>query len=259
MQYVLGKYYYPINKSQNHQSDTMMRFGSVLFLLVASLSYTSAFVTPQTANAQLQQQPSSSRLLAQDALFETELSVPPRGSGVVARLQFPSVFKEPSEIVEVRYSLPFGLNVEPQNNLAVCTKDGPGGEKVGDVLRYTSQWTMGMPRGDGLITTAASFSGSISWQCSMFDVLKAKDWNRVVEALTSNVEVRVSFTKVVCGVLSLGIIFFFATFKVSQIFQTTICLISHNINVPNPISNDRAAPMKLCSFLNDVPKLLNHS
>lgn len=94
------------------------------------------------------------------------------------------------ELVVVRYDLPFGLNVEPQNNLAVCTKDGPGGEKVGDVLRYTSQWTMGLPQGDGLVSTVASFSGGIGWQCSMFDVLKSKDWSRVIEALTSNVEVR---------------------------------------------------------------------
>lgn len=49
---------------------------------------------------------------------------------------------------------------------------------------------MGLPQGDGLLSTAASFSGGISWQCSMFDVLKAKDWPRVVEALTSNVESR---------------------------------------------------------------------
>ncbi|MGK3734727.1 MAG: hypothetical protein ACI90V_001566 [Bacillariaceae sp.] len=48
---------------------------------------------------------------------------------------------------------------------------------------------MGLPQGDGVVSTVASFSGGISWQCSMFDVMKAKDWSRVVEALTSNVEV----------------------------------------------------------------------
>ena len=62
-------------------------------------------------------------------------------------------------------------------------------EKVGDVLRYTSQWTMGLPQGDGAVSTVASFAGGISWQCSLFDVMKSKDWPRVIEALTSNVEV----------------------------------------------------------------------
>jgi len=31
-----------------------------------------------------------------------------------------------------------------------------------------------------------SFSGGISWQCSMFDVLAAKRWEDVVTALVSN-------------------------------------------------------------------------
>ncbi|EJK64933.1 hypothetical protein THAOC_14276, partial [Thalassiosira oceanica] len=50
-------------------------------------------------------------------------------------MKFPAALDVPSEIVEVRYNVPFGLNVEPKNNMAVCTKDGPGGEKVGDILR----------------------------------------------------------------------------------------------------------------------------
>ena len=78
----------------------------------------------------------------------------------------------------------------PKNNMAICTKDGAGGEKVGDILRFTSQWTFGLPRGDGMVTTAMSFAGGISWQCSMFDVMRAKRWEDVVEALTSNVEQR---------------------------------------------------------------------
>ena len=165
----------------------MKCFSTVPILTLVSLASAAAFVSPSATKTQHQ----STRLFAQDELFETEFRMPPSQSQTVARLKFPSVFQEPSELIEVRYGLPFGLNVEPQNNLAICTKDGPGGEKVGDVLRYTSQWTMGLPQGDGLVSTAASFSGGISWQCSMFDVLKAKDWPRVVEALTSNVEVSV--------------------------------------------------------------------
>eukprot|EP00535_Pseudo-nitzschia_heimii_P007877 CAMPEP_0197176058 /NCGR_PEP_ID=MMETSP1423-20130617/2106_1 /TAXON_ID=476441 /ORGANISM="Pseudo-nitzschia heimii, Strain UNC1101" /LENGTH=182 /DNA_ID=CAMNT_0042625355 /DNA_START=101 /DNA_END=649 /DNA_ORIENTATION=- len=167
----------------------MKSFATIVTLALASLvSAAAAFVVHPSATT-LQR---STRLFAQqeDQLLETELSMPPTTSNTVARLRFPPVFTEPSEIVEVRYKLPFGLSVEAQNNLAMCTKDGPGGEKVGDVLRYTSQWTMGLPQGDGIISTAASFSGGISWQCSMFDVMKAKDWSRVVEALTSNVESR---------------------------------------------------------------------
>merc|ERR1711920_140747 len=91
-----------------------------------------------------------------------------------------------SEPVIVRYTIPFGLNVEEQRGRAVCTKDGEGGEKMGDVLRYTTAWSMGLPRGDGLISTAASFGGAIGWQISLFDVTSAQSWDSVVEALVSN-------------------------------------------------------------------------
>jgi hypothetical protein len=122
--------------------------------------------------------------------FEIEVKIPPSNSELLAQMKFNPVLSVPSEIVEVRYKLPFGLDVVPKDNLAICTKDGAGGEKVGDVLRFTSQWTMGLPRGDGLVTTAASFAGGLSWQCSMFDVMKASRWEAVVEALVSNVESR---------------------------------------------------------------------
>ena len=62
-------------------------------------------------------------------------------------------------------------------------------EKEGDVLRYSSQWVMGLPSGDGLAATAAFTGGGPTWQCTMFDVMKAKNWEKVVEALTSNVDV----------------------------------------------------------------------
>lgn len=127
--------------------------------------------------------------MATDETFEVTITMPGK-QDLAAQMKFKSVLDVPSEIVEVRYKVPFGLNVEPKNNFALCTKDGPGGEKVGDILRYTSQWTLGLPRGDGVITTAMSFSGGISWQCSMFDVMRAGRWESVVEALTSNTENR---------------------------------------------------------------------
>lgn len=124
--------------------------------------------------------------------FEFSLRMPPSGSGLQANLKFESALSVPSEIVEVRYKVPFGLNVEPKKGLAVCTQDGEGGEKVGDVLRYTSQWTLGFPAGDGLISQGAAFAGGVSWQCTMFNVLKAQEWGQVVEALLSNEQVSTS-------------------------------------------------------------------
>jgi hypothetical protein len=100
------------------------------------------------------------------------------------------VLDVPSCLVEVRYQVPFGLNVEPRSNLAVCTLDGPGGERAGDVLRFTSQHTLGLPREVGLGATAAAFGGALKGQCSLFDVMKASQWEQVVLALTSNTSER---------------------------------------------------------------------
>lgn len=134
--------------------------------------------------------PSVSRISTSLAVFRIEVAMPPVNSGLVAQMKIDPVLPGNSEIIEVRYKLPFGLDVAPKDNLAVCTKDGAGGEKVGDVLRYTSQWKMGLPMGDGIVSTAASFAGGLSWQCTLFDVTKASRWEAVVEALTSNVSSR---------------------------------------------------------------------
>lgn len=171
----------------------------MIFKLLAAYLILNSSVAAFTFNSQnkhavpssLLARSSSHMLHMAETPFEIQVNMPPSNSGVQARIKIPPVFKDqPSEIVLVRYKLPFGLNVEPQKGLAVCTKDGAGGEKVGDVLRYTSQWIMGVPRGDGVITTVASFAGGIGWQCNLFDVLKAAAWEEVVEALTSNVPTR---------------------------------------------------------------------
>ena len=86
----------------------------------------------------------------------------------------------------MRYKIPFGLNVEQVDGRAVCTKAGDGGEQVGDCLRYTTEWKLGLPEGDGAITTAASFAGAISYKLGLFDVAKAENWDEVVDALVSN-------------------------------------------------------------------------
>jgi hypothetical protein len=122
--------------------------------------------------------------------FEVKVNLPPSNSGLAAQMKILPLLNGPSEIVEVReYKIPFGLNVEPKQGLTVCTQDRQHGEKVGGVLRYSSQWTMGLPRVNGLVSTTASFSGAIGWQCSLFDVA-ANTWKEVVEALVSNTQQR---------------------------------------------------------------------
>ena len=77
-----------------------------------------------------------------------------------ARIRWQPIFAA-SEAVGVTYPLPFELNVEQKGGLAVVTKDGPGGEKAGDVLRYCSEWKIA-PKGQGsggALETVASFSG----------------------------------------------------------------------------------------------------
>lgn len=120
--------------------------------------FTPTFVTSVPSNILLYAAENDENDAGGDASdrFEISVDMPPRGSGLQANLAFDSVLSVPSEIVEVRYSLPFGLDVAPKNGLAVCTKDGPGGEKVNDVLRYCSQWTMGLPTGGGIASTGMS-------------------------------------------------------------------------------------------------------
>ena len=121
------------------------------------------------------------------------IDMPPSGSMLQANLKIKPILSVPSEMIEVRYKLPFGLDVAPKKGLAVCTKSGAGGEQEGDVLRYTSRWSMGLPSGDGLVSSAAAFSGGISWQCTMFNVMNAESWEEVVEALVSNDQVIFDF------------------------------------------------------------------
>jgi hypothetical protein len=111
------------------------------------------------------------------------------GPALQALLTAEPVLSGRSELVEIKYRVPFELSVEPIKNLALCTRDGPDpatSERKGDVLRFASQWTLGLPRQAGLAASAAAFSGSVSWQSSMFDVMRAVQWEQVVLALVSN-------------------------------------------------------------------------
>ena len=80
-----------------------------------------------------------------------------------------------SELVQVTYSLPFGLSAEPKGRVVSVTADGEGGEKVGDILRFTLEW-----------------QGQTAPVPQMFDVCSCMEqrldtsFDRVVKALTSN-------------------------------------------------------------------------
>ena len=103
---------------------------AAIFILLSSSTIINAFVSniPQTTQRILLSSSSSLGIWAEDSPFELMVELP-GGKGLSAQMKLQPVLDVPSEIVEVRYSLPFGLNVEPKNNLAICTADGPGGEK----------------------------------------------------------------------------------------------------------------------------------
>ena len=79
-----------------------------------------------------------------------------------------------SELVQVTYSLPFGLSAEPKGRVVSVTADGEGGEKVGDILRFTLEW-----QGQG--GSPAMFD-----VCSCMEQRLDTSFDRVVKALTSN-------------------------------------------------------------------------
>lgn len=165
-----------------------MKTAVLLFVLLPTLA--AAFTIGPASLTTALSSSSRERLIASAPLaaatFEITVALPPSGSDLQAVMGIDSILSVPTELIVVRYQVPFGLNVEPRKGLAVVTQAGPGGEQPGDVLRYTTQWTIGLPKGDGLGTTVASFAGGVSWQCSMFNVVKAKAWEQVVEALVSN-------------------------------------------------------------------------
>ena len=79
-----------------------------------------------------------------------------------------------SELVYVTYKLPFGLSAEPRGRVVSVTADGEGGEKVGDILRFTLEWQGGQ-------ASPAMFD-----VCSCMERRLETSFDRVVQALTSN-------------------------------------------------------------------------
>mmetsp|Transcript_55196 Transcript_55196/g.132182 ORF Transcript_55196/g.132182 Transcript_55196/m.132182 type:complete len:201 (+) Transcript_55196:68-670(+) len=167
--------------------------------LLVLLGGASAFAPPSGAHALLRTSTTAklstlSMAAEADRVFELKLKL---GDAGTANLRFKA--REPSsESVVVRYAIPFGLNVENQGGeglqkgtvvRAVVTKDGTGGEKVGDVLRYCSEYRMqlaGSGSENSILTTVASFGGVLAYKIGLFDVVQAKTWEDVVEALVSN-------------------------------------------------------------------------
>jgi len=104
--------------------------------------------------------------------FVFEFEIPKKGIADVgtAEVRLPPVL-EKSELVVVRYELPFGLSAEPDtaSGQVIVTKDGKsdGGERVGDILRQTTYWRGQNP--------------------GLFDVSKnADNFDLVVQALVTN-------------------------------------------------------------------------
>lgn len=125
-----------------------------------------------------------SRLMMSRPAFE--ISVPISEAVGVAELKFDPVC-EKSEVKAFYYDFPFSVSIENVGGLPVCTKTGKeGGEREGDILRYATHCKMGLPQGDGLVTTAASFSGAIGWNVELFDTSKARSMQEMVDAITSN-------------------------------------------------------------------------
>lgn len=104
--------------------------------------------------------------------------------------QFRPLFAS-SEFLTISYKVPFSLSVDrpPKNFPApIVTKDGPGGEKVGDVLRATTCFSQGF-QAAGVTSDIAAFAGNIKWRRGIFDTTGAQ-WDQTVAALISNTEER---------------------------------------------------------------------
>ena len=147
------------------------------FLLTISLAAASAFSTSSPLVARSGRSSSVRMQTAEQRLFELKIPMPSNKG--TANLRFKARLPE-SEAVVVRYAIPFGLDVAPEKGpeggLAVCTKDGAGGEKVGDVLRYCTEWKLGAAGSGntaGVVETLGTLAGALSWKLGLFDVAKA--------------------------------------------------------------------------------------
>ena len=162
-----------------------MKSSTPIFLLLTSMSATTAFAfllpaptgssTAFTARTSSTSSSSTAVYSTDRPNFDFSFEIPKKGIADVgtAEVTLPPLL-ESSDVVVVRYALPFGLSAEPDkgNNSSgqvqvVVTKDGEGGEKVGDILRQTTYWRGREP--------------------GIFDVSKnAMNFDLVVQALVTN-------------------------------------------------------------------------
>lgn len=150
------------------------------FLLTSISSFTNGFGVPCALNLNKVKTNSISAMYMSESEpesefgrpdFEFSFEIPKKGIADVgtAEVKLPPIL-ENSEIVIVRYDLPFGLNAAPDeaSGQVVVQQDGKGGgEKVGDILRQTTYWRGKEP--------------------GLFDVSKnANNFDLVVQALVTN-------------------------------------------------------------------------
>lgn len=144
-------------------------------LLLAISSCTNGFVAvaPCALNKMKSNPLSSTTIMSMSDRpdFEFSFEIPKKGIADVgtAEVKLPPLLAN-SEIVIVRYDLPFGLNAAPDeaSGQVVVQADGKvDGEKVGDILRQTTYWRGKEP--------------------GLFDVSKnANNFDLVVQALVTN-------------------------------------------------------------------------
>ena len=145
-----------------------------LIVFTLSLALSNAFVPSASWNAltkrSTKQESSTAFYDTGRPDFEFSFEIPKKGIADIgtAEVKLPPLL-EKSELIVVRYDLPFGLNAAPDeaSGEVVVTQDGTGGEKVGDILRQTTYWRGREP--------------------GLFDVSKnAGNFDLVIQALVTN-------------------------------------------------------------------------
>ena len=173
-----------------------MQLSTTFLLLAAAATHASAFVIPSPSDHVAAMRQTSSFASASCSVlnmsdddetagaeddesenggrgdFVFSFEIPKKGIADIgsAEVRLPPLL-EKSEVLIVRYDLPFGLNAEPDaaSGQVVVTKDGKadGGERVGDILRQTTYWRGSTP--------------------GLFDVSKnADNFDLCVQALITN-------------------------------------------------------------------------
>ena len=143
----------------------LLRFSALSLLCTQGL----AFMGSPLRSRSLSNSRRTARTLAMREDFEFSFDIPQKGITEYGTMEvrLPPLL-ESSTLEVVRYRLPFGLDAAPDaaTGQVVVTKDGKGGEKVGDILRQTTYWR-----------------GKQPW---LFDVSRnAANFDLVVQALVS--------------------------------------------------------------------------